>query len=181
MRKVIASTYATLDGRMGELQEWVAPYDSDAIADYHSDLLFTSDGLILGRRTYEAFAAIWPPREGKLAYGDKINRMAKYVVSTTLRDVAWENSHVIGGDVAEGVAELKSRPGQDLVVYGGRALTQSLLQHGLVDEYRIMVHPVLLGKGMPVFEDGAQRVDLDLVATTGLSHGVVVLTYRPVR
>jgi dihydrofolate reductase len=181
MRKVIASTYVTLDGRVDELQEWAAPYDSDAVAKYHSDLLANSDGLLLGRKTYEIFAAIWPPRSGKLPYGDKINSMAKYVASTTLRDLEWENSHLIEGDVAEGVAKLKQQPGQDLVVYGGRALTRSLQEHDLIDEYRIMVHPVLLGKGRSLFKDGAQRVNLDLVDTTVIPPGVAILTYQPVR
>jgi dihydrofolate reductase len=181
MRKVIASTYATLDGRVDDLQEWVAPYDSDAVARYHSDLLANSDGLLLGRRTYEIFAAIWPPRSGKLPYADKINSMAKYVASTTLRDLEWENSHLIEGDVAEGVAKLKQQPGQDLVVYGGGALTHSLLEHDLIDEYRILVHPVLLGKGGSIFKDGAQRVNLDLVDTTVIPPGVAILTYQPVR
>jgi dihydrofolate reductase len=181
MRKVIASTYVTLDGRVDELQEWAAPYDSDAVAKYHSDLLANSDGLLLGRKTYEIFAAMWPPRSGKLPYGDKINSMAKYVASTTLRDLEWENSHLIEGDAAEGVAKLKQQPGQDLVVYGGRALTHSLQEHDLIDEYRIMVHPVLLGKGRSLFNDGAQRVNLDLVDTTVIPPGVVILTYQPVR
>src|SRR4029450_3004516 len=181
MRKVIASTYVTLDGRVDELQEWAAPYDSDAVAKYHSDLLANSDGLLLGRKTYEIFAAMWPPRSGKLPYGDKINSMAKYVASTTLRDLDWENSHLIEGDVAEGVAKLKQQPAQDLVVYGGRALTHSLQEHDLIDEYRIMVHPVLLGKGRSLFNDGAQRVNLDLVDTTVIPPGVVILTYQPVR
>jgi dihydrofolate reductase len=170
----------TLDGRMDELQEWVAPHDADAIAKYHSDLLENSDGLLLGRKTYEIFAVIWPPRSGGLAYGDKINSMAKYVASTTLTDLKWENSHLIEGDVAAGVAKLKEQPGQDLVVYGGRALMHSLQEHGLIDEYRLMVHPVMLGKGMTFFKDGA-RVDLDLVDATVIPPGVAVLTYRPVR
>jgi dihydrofolate reductase len=179
MRKVIASTYVTLDGRVDELQEWAAPYDSDAVAKYHSDLLANSDGLLLGRKTYEIFAAIWPPRSGKLPYGDKINSMAKYVASTTLRDLEWENSHLIEGDVVEGVAKLKQQPGQDLVVYGGRALTHSLQEHDLIDEYRIMVHPVLLGKGRSFFKDGPQRVNLELVDTTVIPPGVAILTYVP--
>lgn len=181
MRKLIASTYVTLDGKMDGLQEWSAPHDSDAVAEYHSDLLANSDGLLLGRKTYEIFAAIWPPRSGKLAYGDKINSMAKYVASTTLGDLEWENSYLIEGDVAEGVAKLKEQPGQDLVVYGGRALTQSLQDHDLIDEYRFLLHPVLLGRGMSFFEDGARRVNLDLVDTTVIPPGVAVLTYQPVR
>lgn len=180
MRKVIVSTYMTLDGRMDALQEWAAPHDSDALAEYHSGLLANCDGLLLGRRTYEAFAAIWPPRAGKLAYGDKINSMAKYVATTTLKDLEWENSYVIEGDVAEGVAKLREQPGQDLVVYGGRVLTQSLQAAGLIDEYRFLLHPVLLGKGLSFFEDASPRVDLELVETSVIPPGVAVLTYRPV-
>jgi len=181
MRKVIVSTYATLDGRVDELQEWTAPYDSDAVAKYHSDLLTNSDGLLLGRKTYEIFAAIWPRRSGKLPYADKINSMAKYVASTTLKDLEWENSHLIEGDAAEGVAKLKQQPGQDLVMYGGHALTHSLQEHNLIDEYRVMVHPVLLGKGRSFLKDGAQRVNLELVDTTVIPPGVAILTYQPVR
>jgi dihydrofolate reductase len=107
--------------------------------------------------------------------------MAKYVVSTTLKDLKWENSHLIDGDVAEGVAKLKHEPGQDLVVYGGRALIHTLQEHDLIDEYRFMVHPVLFGKGMSFFEDSDQRVNLDLIDTTVIPPGVAILTYRPVR
>jgi dihydrofolate reductase len=181
MRKVIVSTYVTLDGRVDELQDWTVPYNDDGVAEYHTDVLANSDGLLLGRRTYEAFAALWPPRSGELPYIDKINSMAKYVASTTLRDLEWENSQLIEGDVAEGVAKLKQQPGQDLVLYGCLDLMHSLLEHDLIDEYRLLVHPVVLGKGRSLFGDGAERVNLDLVDTTVISPGVAVLTYRPVR
>ena len=177
MRKIIASTYATLDGRIDGLQEWAAAYNDDALAAYHAGLLANSDGLLLGRRTYETFAAIWPPRSGQLAYADKINSMPKYVASSTLKDLDWENSQLIEGEIAQGVAKLKEQPGQDLVVYGGRALTRTLLEHGLVDEYRVLLHPVLLGKGMNILEDGARRVDLELVDSSVIPPGLVVLTY----
>jgi dihydrofolate reductase len=181
MRKVIVSTYVTLDGRVDELQDWTVPYNDDGVAEYHTDVLANSDGLLLGRRTYEAFAALWPPRSGELPYIDKINSMAKYVASTTLRDLEWENSQLIEGDVAEGVAKLKQQPGQDLVLYGCLDLMHSLLEHDLIDEYRLLVHPVVLGKGRSLFGDVAERVNLDLVDTTVISPGVAVLTYRPVR
>jgi dihydrofolate reductase len=171
MRKVIVSTYVTLDGRVDGLQDWVVPYDDDGAARYHTDLLKNSDGLLLGRRTYEVFAAIWPPRSGKLPYVDKINSMAKYVASTTLGDLEWENSHLMEGDVAESVTKLKQGPGQDLVVYGCHDLTQSLLEHDLIDEYRLLVHPVLLGKGRSFLTEGAEPVNLDLVDTTVISGG----------
>jgi dihydrofolate reductase len=180
MRKLIAATYMTLDGRVDELQEWVTPYNSDPCVKFHSDLLANSGGLLLGRKTYEIFAMIWPARTGTLAYGDKINSMAKYVASTTLTDLKWENSHLIEGDLAEGVAKLKEQPGQDLVTYGGPGFTNSLLEHNLVDEYRVMVHPVLLGKGLSLFKEGAPRVNLNLVDNAVIAPGVIVLTYQPV-
>jgi dihydrofolate reductase len=181
MRKVIVSTYMTMDGRVDDVQEWVVPYNADEAAKYHTDLLTNSDGLLLGRRTYELFAALWPPRAGELPYIDKINGMAKYVASTTLGDLEWENSHLIEGDAAEGVARLKQQPGHDLVMYGCHDLMHSLLEHDLIDEYRLLVHPVLFGKGRRFFDDGAGRVNLDLVDTAVKPSGVAVLTYQPVR
>jgi dihydrofolate reductase len=181
MRKLIVSTYTTLDGKVDELQDWALPYDDDGVAAYHDDLLANSDGLLLGRKTYEIFAAIWPPRAGKLPYVDKINSMPKYVASTTLRDLEWENSHLIEGDAAQGVAKLKQQAGQDLVVYGGQDFMDSLLEHDLVDEYRILVAPVLLGRGRCLLKDGARRVNLELVDTTVIPPGMAVLTYQPVR
>lgn len=181
MRKVIVSTYATLDGRVDELQDWTIPYNDDAVVNYHTDLLKNSDGLLLGRKTYEVFATIWPPRSGELPYIDKINSMAKHVASTTLKDVEWTNSQLIEGDVADGVAKLKQQPGQDLVMYGCHDLMHKLLEHDLIDEYRILVHPVLLGKGRTLLEDGAKQVNLELVDTAVIASGVAVLAYQPVR
>jgi len=178
MRKIIASTYLTLDGRVDDLREWAAPYDSEPVAAYHSSLLANSDGLLLGRRTYEIFAALWPPRAGRPGYPGKINSMAKYVASTTVTDLAWENSHLIAGDVAEGVAKLKEQPGGDLVTYGIGVLTQTLRAHHLIDEYQFLLHPVVLGRGAALFGEGAGRVDLELVDSTAIDPGVVILTYR---
>lgn len=181
MRRVIVSTYMTLDGRVDELQDWVVPYDEDAAVEYHTGLLKNSDGLLLGRKTYEIFAALWPSRSGQLPYIDKLNSMAKYVASTTLNDLTWENSHLIEGDVAAGIANLKQQPGEDLVLYGCRDLMHSLLEHDLIDEYRILLHPVLLGKGRSFLEDGAGPANLDLVDTTVIASGVAILTYQPTR
>jgi dihydrofolate reductase len=181
MRKVIVSTYMTLDGRVDEIRDWAIPYDDDGAATYHTDLLMNSDGLLLGRKTYEIFAAIWPSLSGKLRYVDKLNSMAKYVASTTLKDLEWENSHLIEGDAAEGVAKLKQQPGKDLVMYGCHDLMHSLLEQDLIDEYRLLVHPVVLGKGRSLFKDGAERVNLHLVDTTVIPPGVAILTYQPAR
>jgi dihydrofolate reductase len=181
MRKVIVSTYMTLDGRVDEIRDWAVAYNDDRAVKYHTDLMMNSDGLLLGRNTYEIFAALWPSLSGELPYIDKFNSMAKYVASTTLKDLKWENSHLIEGDVAEGVAKLKQQPGRDLVMYGCHDLMHSLLEHDLIDEYRILVHPVLLAKGRSFLKDGTERVNLDLVNTTALPGGVTILTYQPVR
>jgi dihydrofolate reductase len=178
MRKVIVSTYVTLDGRVDEIQDWAVPYDDDEAAKYHTDLLMNSDGLLLGRKTYEIFGANSRARSGESPYIDRINSMAKYIASTTLKDLEWENSHLIEGDVPEGVAKLKEEPGQNLIMYGCRDLMHSLLEHDLIDEYRIWVHPVVLGKGMSFFKDGVERMALDLVDTTVLSSGVAILEFQ---
>jgi len=179
MRRVIVSTYMTLDGRVDDIRDWALRFNDDEAVKYHAALLETSDGLLMGRKTYEIFAGIWPSLAGKIPYVDKMNRMAKYVASTTLKELKWENSHRIEGDVAKGVAMLKRQPGQDLIVYGCHDLMHSLLQHDLIDEYRILIHPVLLGTGRSFFGDGAKRVNLRLVDTTVLGSGVVIGTYRP--
>jgi dihydrofolate reductase len=177
MRKVIVSTYVTLDGRVDELRDWVVPYNDDKAARYHTDLVMKSDGLLLGRKTYELFAAIWPSRSGESPYIDRFNSMAKYVASTTLKEPKWKNSQRIEGDVPEAVAKLKKQPGKDLIMYGCHDLMHSLLKHDLIDEYRIWVHPVVLGKGRTFLEEGVKRMALDLVDTTVISRGVAVLTY----
>jgi dihydrofolate reductase len=180
MRKLIVSTYLTLDGRVDDVQEWALRPDTEDAVKYHTDLMAHSDGLLLGRATYEIFAGLWPAMAATIPYADTFNRMAKHVASTTLEHLDWENSHLITGDVVAGVAALKRQPGQDLVMYGCYDLMHSLMGHDLIDEYRLLVHPVLLGKGRVLLRDGAGRVDLELVETTGLSAGVTVLRYRPV-
>ena len=183
MRKLIVSSYATADGRVENLQEWVSPWNAPEIAKYHADLLADSDALLVGKTTYQVFAMIWPPRVDEEPYAAKIQSMAKYVASTTLAasDVTWENSQLLDGDVADAVAKLKAEDGGDIVVYGGPTLIHTLLEAGLVDEYRIMVHPTLLGKGRGVFRDGAAPVALELADTTVVPPGVAILTYRPAR
>ena len=181
MRKVIVSTYVTLDGKVDGIRDWALPFNNEEAVKYHTDLLANSDGLILGRKTYEIFAGKWPSLSGQFPYIDKMNSMAKYVASTTLTNIQWENSHLIEGDVAAGVAELKQQPGQDLVLYGCHDLMHSLLEHDLIDQYQLLVHPVLLGTGRGFLKDSAERVNLDLIDTSVLPSGVAVLTYLPAR
>src|ERR687891_788730 len=181
MRKVIVSNNMTLDGRVDEVRDWALPYDDDESVKYHTDLLSHSDGLLFGRKTYEFFAALFPSRSGEFPYVDQINSIAKYVASTTLKDLEWENSHLLEGDVPEAVGKLKEQPGKGLIVYGSGDLTNTLMGHDLIDEYRLWVHPVVLGRGSSFFEDGAKRMDLELVDSTAIPSGVAILTYRPQR
>jgi dihydrofolate reductase len=183
MRKLIVSTYATADGKVNDLQEWVTPWNAPEICAYHFDLLANSDALLLGRTTYQVFAMIWPPRAGQEPYADKINAMVKHVASSTLAasDLGWENAQLLDGELVEAVAKLKAQDGQDIVVYGGPALIDVLLENDLVDEYRVMYHPVLLGKGRGLVRDGGARVNLELAGTAVIPPDVAVLTYRPVR
>jgi dihydrofolate reductase len=179
MRKVIVSNSVTLDGRVDEVRDWALPGDDDEFVKRQTELLSHSDGLLLGRKSYEFFAAVWPSRSGE--FPDRMNGIAKYVASTTLEDLDWENSQLIEGDVPEAVARLKQGAGQDLVVYGSHNLTRSLSEHDLIDEYQLWVYPVVLGKGRSFFEDGVEPMALDLVDTTVIPPGVAILTYQPER
>jgi dihydrofolate reductase len=138
-----------------------------------------SDALLLGRKTYEGFAAAWPDREGEFA--DKFNTMPKYVVSSTLDEPDWSNTTPLRGDLAEEVAKLKERHERDIVVHGSARLVQALLERDLVDELRLMMFPVVLGSGKRLFGDTSDKKPLRLVDSKFVGDGVAILTYAPVR
>jgi dihydrofolate reductase len=169
----------SLDGVMDEPGNWSFPFFSEDAGKFKYDELFASDALLLGRVTYEGFAKAWPTMEGTGEFGERMNSLPKYVASTTLKELSWNNSRLIQGDVAEEVSKLKQQPGQDILLAGSGKLLQMLMQHDLVDEYRLMVHPIVLGGGRHIFGDGADRKVFKLVETKSLSSGVVVLTYHP--
>jgi dihydrofolate reductase len=175
MRNVIVSTYMTLDGVI-ENPMWTLPYWSDEIAQFQTADLFASDALLLGRATYETFAATWPERAGTDAFADRINSMVKYVASRTLHTAEW-NATILGGDVAAEIASLKQQPGQNILKYGGGELLHTLLQHRLVDELHLLVYPVVLGTGARLVPHGSDT-GLQLVDTHSFSTGVVALIYR---
>jgi dihydrofolate reductase len=175
VRKVITSVYATLDGYIDNPQNWSLKYWDDEHGEYASGLLRGSDALLMGRATYEGFAASWPSVTGEFA--DRINAMPKYVASTTLGGELGWNATVLEGDVVRAVAELKRQPGGDLLMYGTGRLTDTLMEHGLLDEYHIWVCPVVIGQGDPLFRPGT-RAELTHAGTTTFGSGVVVLTYR---
>jgi dihydrofolate reductase len=136
-----------------------------------------SDALLLGRVTYEGFAKAWPTREGEFA--DKFNQMPKYVVSSTLENPEWTNSTVLKGDVAEEIAQLKERHDGDIVVHGSPQLVQTLLEHDLVDELRLMVFPVVLGAGKRIFGETSDKKPMQLADSKVVGDGVAILVYRP--
>jgi dihydrofolate reductase len=143
------------------------------------DEAFASDALLLGRVTYEGFAAAWPSRDGEFA--DKFNSMPKYVVSSTLKDPSWNNSTVLDGDLAEEVAKLKEQVDGDIVVHGSVQLVQALIEHDLVDELRLMVYPVVLGSGKRIFGETSNKKTFRLADTKLVGDGVAILTYQPAR
>ncbi|MEX2226746.1 MAG: dihydrofolate reductase family protein [Dehalococcoidia bacterium] len=176
MRKLVESTFVTLDGVIGSPQEWGPPYWNDEHANYARGLLFDADALLLGRVTYEVFAQAWPSRSGD-EMADKMNAMPKYVASNTLKDATW-NASIIGGDVAGEVATLKERPGKNLLKFGTGVFDRAPMEHNLVDEFHFWLFPVAVGGGQRLFE-GIDTTHLTLKDTTTFSTGIVVLKYGP--
>ena len=144
-----------------------------------SDPTMDSDALLLGRVTYEGFAAAWPSRDGEFA--DRFNSMPKYVVSSTLQEPGWNNSTVLKGDVVQEVSKLRQEQDGNIVVHGSAQLVQTLLEHDLVDELRLMVFPVVLGAGKRLFGDTSDKRAMRLVDTRAIDGDVVLLTYEAVR
>jgi dihydrofolate reductase len=179
MRRIINSTYVTLDGLIEHLERWHFDYIDDDSNAFTSELLARSDALLMGRLTYESFAEVWPPRSGEVA--DKINAMRKHVASTTLETADWNNSTVIQGDVADAVADLKRQPGQDILMYGYGPVARTLVQHGLLDELHLWVHPVFDGTGSlgdTLLSEG-HSARFQFAGTRTFGSGVVILSYQP--
>jgi dihydrofolate reductase len=188
VRKVVVSQFVSLDGVVEDPGSWTIRFSGEEQQKYKLDELAAADVLLLGRVTYEEFAAAWPkmmeqyegPGRAELAeYADMMNGYPKFVVSTTLREAEWNNSTVITGIVADEVSRLKQQPGKDILVFGSTELVNALVRHGLVDEFRLMVFPVVLGVGKRLFEDAGERRALSLVDTKTFGTDVVVLAYEP--
>jgi dihydrofolate reductase len=169
MRKIIESTLVSLDGVFSDPHTWAMEY-FDQDAERHAlELLLDADAMLMGRRTYEFFAAAFPHQKGD--YGRRIN---------SLRKADWTNSSIVAGDVVAEAAKLKQQDGKDLVIYGHGLLTRTLLERNLLDELKFWIHPLFLGRGESLFRDGSKG-KVKLAATKILATGVVVLTYRPAR
>lgn len=180
MRKIINSTYVSLDGVIDYPQNWTFPFHNDEGNRRRHDLLYACDALLMGRRTYEGLSRAWPSRAGTGDFADRMNALPKYVASTTLDRAEW-NATVIKDDIPGQVARLKEQPGHDIVQYGFGSLTRTLLEHGLLDEVLLWIHPVLLGARATdelLNKDGF-TASMELADTTTLDTGVIIATYHP--
>jgi dihydrofolate reductase len=188
MGKIILQQFVTLDGVMqapGDPNEyeyggWQKPY----VGEEHLELIVEQanevQALLLGRRTYESFAASWPSATGMRGLADRMNHMAKFVMSRSLSQAEW-NTSIIHGEAAEEAGKLKQQLSGDLLVVGSGDLAQTLMKHQLIDEYRLWVHPVILGHGQRLFREGNERVAMHLMDVKILSSGVAIYTYEPER
>jgi dihydrofolate reductase len=180
MRKIVAGLYVSLDGVTESPEKWTFPYFNDEVGQVIASQMAEADAGLLGRRTYQEFAAYWPDKTAEdNPVADYINNMPKFVISTTLQSVEWRNSTLITGDVAVQLTQLKQQPGKNISVTGSATLVRSLLREGLLDELRLLLYPVVVGTGRRLFEDGGDQVALKLVDSKAFSTGVVSLTYEP--
>jgi len=176
--RIIVTEFVSVDGVFEAPHEWHFPFFNAQAQQYKMDELRATDALLLGRATYEGFAEAWPQMSGD-EFSDKFNTMPKHVVSTTLENPTWTNSHVVRGNLATELGKLKEQYQQDLFIHGSGNLANSLIQQGLVDEVRLMVHPVVVGKGRRFFGEGTSVAALKLASITTWESGVVLLTYQP--
>ena len=189
MSKIVVLTNLTLDGvmqgpagpdedRRGGFEQggWAAPY---AAMEATGNTFASAGALLFGRRTYENFYAAWP-KQTNSPYTEFLNTIPKYVASTTLQEpLPWSNSTLLKDDAAQAVSQLKQQPGKDLLLMGSGELIQSLMRANLVDEYVLLIHPLVLGSGRRLFPDGGAAAALQLVATSTTNNGVVIATYQP--
>jgi len=181
MRKLVASEWMTLDGVFDAdtMPEWFAPFDSDAKNKYIRDNILNSEALLVGRTTYEMLAGYWP-NEVNDDHGPatKINSMKKFVVSSKLKKADWNNSTIINKDIVEEVRKLKDQDGGEIQIPGSATLVQLLMKENLIDEYRFLVHPIIMGHGKRFFKEGMQTTGMKLVKTQKLDKGVEVHCYQ---
>ena len=175
MRQLVVTEFVSLDGVMGEPQDWSFPYANDEFMAFKREELWASDIQLLGRKTYEGFAEAWPTRQGEFA--DRLNAAPKYVVSTTLASADWNNSRIIRKNVAAEIRKLKAGDGPSILVHGSRTLVQTLLAERLADELRLLVYPLVLGAGLRLFD--VDSFKFRLLETRPFATGVVALRFAP--
>jgi dihydrofolate reductase len=185
MRKIVVSEFLSLDGVMedpGGAEKyqhggWTVPYWNDELGAFKTEELFASDALLLGRVTYQGFAAAWPSMTDEAGFADRMNSNHKYVVSATLDKAEWGPASIVEGDLVEELTKFKQQPGGDILVAGSATLVQALMRHRLVDELRLEVYPIVLGAGKRLFGDDSYT-KLELVSEQATSTGVLLLVYR---
>lgn len=196
MRKIAVTQFISVDGVIEDPHLWHFPFFDEGAAGYKMQELINTGALLLGRTTYEGFASAWPERgrdmagqpeptdtsDGEAYFTDRFNWLPKYVVSDSLTEdkATWNNSHIIrGNEIEDRLGQLKQEDGKDILIHGSGKLINSLLSTGLIDEYRLMVHPIVVGNGQKLFPDGLPETTLQLVDTVTYPKGVIVLTYAP--
>jgi dihydrofolate reductase len=175
--KVVVSEFLSLDGVMEDPQ-WTFKFRHSESHQFKAAELAATDALLLGRKTYQGFAAAWPTTEGTGEYGERMNSLPKYVASTTVHEMEW-NARPIAGDIAAAVSSLKQEIPRDILIFGSGDLVQTLTQADLIDEYRLMVFPIIVGSGKRLFPDGSPQKLFAHAETKTFATGVVLLTYRP--
>jgi dihydrofolate reductase len=185
--RIVAAEYVSIDGRMEmedperreeEVGGWTGPYWDDELAKLQLDQLLASDALLLGRVTFESFAGVWPSVTDDVGFADRMNSLPKYVASRTLKEPLDWNGKLLVGDLVEAIKSLKAEPGRDLLIYGSGELFNTLARERLIDEYRLMIHPIALGRGKRLFFEDADRQGLALTDSLTTPKGVVTLIYR---
>jgi dihydrofolate reductase len=174
MRRIIVTEELSLDGVM-EDPTWASPYWDDEVSAFKSEESYAADTLLMGRLTYDSLAGFWPTSTDEGA--DRMNSLRKYVVSKTLSKADWNNTLIIRDNVVDEIRALKQQEGQDILVYGSGALAQTLIQHDLVDSYRLLICPVVVGKGKRLFKDGTAAT-LTLAEAKSFRSGVVAMIYQ---
>jgi dihydrofolate reductase len=179
MRKIVAGLFVSLDGVVESPEKWHLRYFDDEMGEIVDRAAEQADAILLGRRTYQEFAEFWPSQSSEEPFAEYMNATPKHVASTTLTRLDWANSSLVAGDLHEGVSRLKQLPGRDIQVIGSPTLVQWLLREGLLDELGLLVHPIVVGGGKRLFENGGYGTPLRLVDSRHLGTGVVSLTYAP--
>jgi dihydrofolate reductase len=182
--KLVVSEWTSLDGVFDadSMEQWFHPYDSKDRQEHITELVLASDAFLFGRVTYQMLAGYWPNVKNNdkhdLKVANKLNSSQKYVVSSTLKEAEWSNSTIIKRDAVKEIANLKERPDHSMLVFGSAALVESLMDADLVDEYHLLVHPIIMGRGKHAFMSGMKTTKLKLGETTTLSRGVISLSYQ---
>lgn len=175
MRKLIVTEFVTLDGVMEAPEQWVFAFHTDDTAQFKLEEMLQVDALVLGKKTYDIFADSWPSMSGQLA--DRMNGIQKHVITTTPRELAWHNSQPVTGDPAAAISALKTQPGADILIVGSGSIVRTLTQHGLVDEYRLFLCPVVLGSGQRLFTTTPGPKRFSLTESKTFDSGAQLLRY----